>query len=184
MDVCIYCGAPADTRDHVPPRCFLEEGEATRTTVPACLVCNRRFSMHEQYTIALLAQIGTRDELAGKVDTGGVVDRAFERSPAFEQRFIDRLSVDGSGRVVIEPEVSAWSWFSARSWRDFIGCVMERQRARIPWDRSGSGRTTSMTKCPCRRYLRPTPSGSNRSAGPSCSAGSSSRCVAGGPMGG
>ena len=105
MDVCVYCGAPAETRDHVPPKCFLEEGEARRATVPACLACNRRFSMHEQYTIALLAQIGTSRALGNKVDAGGAVDRAFERSPAFEQRFIDRLSVDESGRVLIEPEV-------------------------------------------------------------------------------
>lgn len=73
-------------------------------TVRACLECNQRFSQHEQYAIALLAQIGSSPALTSKVVSGGIVDRAFARRPAFEQRFIDRMRIDETDRVFIEPE--------------------------------------------------------------------------------
>lgn len=106
MRSCIYCGAAADTVDHVPPRCFLEKPVPLNlTTVPACTSCNQRFSSHEQYAWALIAQIGTSDALLSKVDEGGPVDRALQRAPGFEQRFIERMTVDESGRVRLEPEM-------------------------------------------------------------------------------
>jgi hypothetical protein len=42
---CAYCGAPATTRDHVPPKClFPEPLPANLTTVPACQACNNEAS--------------------------------------------------------------------------------------------------------------------------------------------
>lgn len=86
---CLYCGKAGKTADHVPPRSFLEKVYLDNLqTVPACAKCNNGFAPHEQYVIALLAQIGTSEKLAAKIKQGGTVDRAFERSPAFEQRFL------------------------------------------------------------------------------------------------
>jgi len=105
MDICIYCGSLAQTNDHVPPKCFLEKPlPHNLSTVSACLSCNQFFSRHEQYAIALLAQIGSSFSLTAKVSEDGEVDRAFKRRPAFEQRFIDRMKVDESGRIYVEPE--------------------------------------------------------------------------------
>jgi hypothetical protein len=105
MSSCLYCGAEGDTIEHVPPRSFLEKPfPENLTTVRACVRCNQGFSKDEEYAIALLAQIGTSSSLQAKVESGGVVDRAFVRSPSFEQRFIDRLEVDENGRVFIQPE--------------------------------------------------------------------------------
>lgn len=72
--------------------------------MPACAGCNQGFSKDEEYAIALLAQIGTSKSLQAKVESGGVIDRAFARAPSFEQRFIDRLEIDENGRVFIQPE--------------------------------------------------------------------------------
>ena len=88
-------------------------------TVRACLRCNRRFSKEEQYAIALLAQIGTTPSLTAKIEEGGSVDRAFMRSPALEQRFIERLQVDDSGRVFVEPEPERLVLHSAHRRPDF-----------------------------------------------------------------
>ncbi len=105
MSACLYCGAEASTIEHVPPRSFLEKPfPRNLTTVRACSVCNQGFSKDEEYAIALLAQIGTSDYLQEKVEPNGIIDRAFSRSPSFEQRFIDRLKTDEKGHVFIEPE--------------------------------------------------------------------------------
>ena len=102
---CIYCGSSANSVDHVPPRCFLEKPfPENLSTVPACIECNNHFSQHEQYAIALLAQIGTSPALAAKIDEGGSVARAFERAPAFEKRFLDRMEADSDGRLFIAAE--------------------------------------------------------------------------------
>jgi|WetSurMetagenome_2_1015567.scaffolds.fasta_scaffold08215_6 hypothetical protein len=103
---CLYCGAESNTVEHVPPRSFLEKPFPNNlVTVDACLSCNQGFSKDEEYAIALLAQIGTSEYLQAKIEPNGVIDRAFSRSPGFEQRFIDRLKTDENGRVYIEPEL-------------------------------------------------------------------------------
>ena len=123
-EACVYCGGVADTEDHVPPHCFLEVPEPhPRITVPACFKCNNGSSLDEQYAIAMLSQIGATEALEAKVSSGGKVDRAFVRSPAFEQRFIDRLHVDDVGNVFLEPE------------RDRLDAVLKKVVAGLYWHR-------------------------------------------------
>ncbi len=48
---CIYCGAKADTREHVPSKLFLKKPLPCNLPVlPACKKCNNGFSTDELYT--------------------------------------------------------------------------------------------------------------------------------------
>jgi len=47
--ICVFCGGPATTRDHVPPRgIFAEPRPSTLVTVPACEACNNKASQHDE----------------------------------------------------------------------------------------------------------------------------------------
>jgi len=46
---CVYCGRPATTRDHVPPKAiFVELHLSDLVTVPACEDCNNRASQSDE----------------------------------------------------------------------------------------------------------------------------------------
>jgi hypothetical protein len=46
---CVYCGEPATTKDHVPPRgLFLDPPPRNLITVPACLRCNNSASTDDE----------------------------------------------------------------------------------------------------------------------------------------
>lgn len=121
---CIYCGGPADTDDHVPPKCFLERPVPDALiTVPSCFDCNNSSSRDEEYAIALLSLVGNTELLSAKCADGGRVDRAFQRRPAFEQRFIDRMEVDEIGRVAVAPEFER------------LDAVLTKVVAGLYWDR-------------------------------------------------
>lgn len=50
MGVCVYCGDPADTEDHVPPEClFPKPRPADLIRVPSCKLCNNRASKDDEY---------------------------------------------------------------------------------------------------------------------------------------
>lgn len=52
---CAYCGAPATTRDHCPPRCFFENRQAPEEyEFPACKQCNAEARLDEQALGALI----------------------------------------------------------------------------------------------------------------------------------
>lgn len=54
-DLCVYCGDPADTRDHVPSKCFLDEPYPDNlSVVPCCSKCNNMFSKDEEYVSCLI----------------------------------------------------------------------------------------------------------------------------------
>lgn len=67
--VCIYCGAMADTRDHVPSRILLDHPyPSNMNIVPACNLCNNRFSRDEAYLACIIdcAQSGGLVEVKRK----------------------------------------------------------------------------------------------------------------------
>lgn len=54
---CTYCGAPATTIDHCPPRCFFEDRNWPKGyEFAACLQCNRQSSKDEQL-LAVLTRV-------------------------------------------------------------------------------------------------------------------------------
>src|SRR5690349_2666440 len=99
---CIYCGCPADSRDHVPPKSFLERPfPAQLQTVPACSECNRGFSLDEEYFISVVASVSTAPTLVARI-TEGSVARAFRRSPGLDNRFIRALIPSPDGRIELQ----------------------------------------------------------------------------------
>ncbi|MEA4987941.1 MAG: hypothetical protein VB095_07765 [Anaerovorax sp.] len=52
---CIYCGKPANTREHVPSKAFLSEAFPDNLpTIPACFDCNNGYSNDEKYVSSYL----------------------------------------------------------------------------------------------------------------------------------
>ena len=61
---CIYCGCEDDTRDHVPPKIFLDKPyPPDLPVVPACRTCNVSFSEDDLYVACLIecAKHGSSD---------------------------------------------------------------------------------------------------------------------------
>lgn len=54
-NVCAYCGEYAETEDHVPSRCFLDNPlPSNPPVVPCCHDCNERFSLDEEYVSCII----------------------------------------------------------------------------------------------------------------------------------
>ncbi len=52
---CIYCGGEPETKDHVPPKIFLDEPyPPDLPVVPACRDCNKSFSKNDLYVACLI----------------------------------------------------------------------------------------------------------------------------------
>ncbi len=53
--ICAYCGAPANSRDHVPSKAFLDEPFPPNLPISeSCSECNNRFSIDEEYLSCLI----------------------------------------------------------------------------------------------------------------------------------
>jgi len=102
---CLYCGGPADTRDHVPPKALLlQPYPPNLRTVPACAPCNTLWSLDEQYLAVILAHLTEHPGLQVGLEAGGIIDRALAAAPMLDDRITDSLSADGSG-VRLAPEL-------------------------------------------------------------------------------
>ncbi len=105
---CIYCGGPAGTRNHVPPKLLLKRPfPSNLRTVPSCERCNHGASLDEQYFLALIGHVSPSPTITAKLEPGGVLDRALSRSPALEERLLQALGVDEeTGAPFIRPEIA------------------------------------------------------------------------------
>jgi hypothetical protein len=104
--VCIYCGLPGDTRDHVPPRLLLEKPfPPDLRIVPACRTCNEGWSLDEEYFAVILAHVGQHPLLEAKIENEGKIDRALADSEGLDQAIINSLQITEDGRVQILPDM-------------------------------------------------------------------------------
>jgi len=100
---CINCDGPADTRDHIPSKCLLEQPYPENLPVIGCCdTCNQNFSKDEQYLVCLLESV-----LCGSTDPEKIrrpsVARIMKNLPALRQRIEDsRTEVDG--QIAFVPE--------------------------------------------------------------------------------
>lgn len=77
---CVYCGRPADTKDHAPPRCFLRRPlPSNLITLPACVECNAGFSFDEQLVKTLIALTSRHPDLVAERQPDGRIGRALAR---------------------------------------------------------------------------------------------------------
>ncbi len=60
--ICVYCGEPSSTRDHVPPNLLYPKPRPSNLiSVPSCETCNGGFSMDDEY---LRVAVALRSDLA------------------------------------------------------------------------------------------------------------------------
>ena len=100
---CIYCGGPAETREHVPSRCFLERPYPENLpVVRSCVKCNQGFSKDEEYFVCLV-----ESALCGSTDPDKIrrptVARILRNSPALHAR-INSARSESDGRIQFAPE--------------------------------------------------------------------------------
>lgn len=104
IDGCIYCGGSADTRDHVPSKCLLEQPFPDNLPVVGCCYsCNQDFSKDEQYFVCLIESV-----LCGSTDPAKMerpsVARMMQNSPKLRQRIeISKIEVDS--QITFVPEI-------------------------------------------------------------------------------
>jgi hypothetical protein len=101
---CIYCGGSAETRDHVPSKCLLEQPYPTNLPVVGCCdTCNQEFSKDEQYFVCLIESV-----LCGSTDPEKIrrpsVARMMQNSPALRQR-IENSKTEVNGQIAFVPEI-------------------------------------------------------------------------------
>lgn len=91
---CLYCGANANSREHVPPiSVFKKPYPQNLITVPACQCCNNSYSQDERYLFQLLNFLKLIHEIS---------DRDIELN--LEDRFFNSLKVDENNIMFFYPE--------------------------------------------------------------------------------
>ena len=103
LNGCIYCGGPAETRDHVPSRCLLERPYPPNLpVVGSCARCNQGFSRDEEYFVCLI-----ESALCGSTDPDKMrrptVARILHYSPELRAR-IEASKSEVDGRIGFVPE--------------------------------------------------------------------------------
>jgi hypothetical protein len=96
LGACVYCGGPADTRDHIPSRVLLDEPFPDNLPVADCCeICNTRFSLDEQYLACFIDGVIAGSTLPSKVGRPKV-SRILSENPALASR-ICRTKAEGLG---------------------------------------------------------------------------------------
>ena len=101
MTVCAYCGKPARTVDHVPPKGLIRPAQRVNLwTVDSCAACNGGCSQDEEYfrlmVVGALCHSPEADELFD-----GPISRSMDKRPAKESWLFDSIG-EVEGRPYIE----------------------------------------------------------------------------------
>lgn len=93
-NACIFCGQPADTKEHIPPKQFFKSiPEKSLITVPSCLVCNSGFQKDEdffrQFWVSMLME---RSPVAKQL-MNNEVSRSIQRTPALGWQMFNQMSL-------------------------------------------------------------------------------------------
>ena len=102
--ICAYCGADADSRDHVPSRVLLDEPlPENLPVVESCAKCNRDFSIDEEYVACLIECViqGTsspNDKFREKVA------KTLSARPSIAARINDAKTIDKEHMLIWLPE--------------------------------------------------------------------------------
>ena len=94
---CIFCSNPADTREHIIPRCFLNKPYPNNLpTLLSCRKCNSSFSLDEEYVMYLIDYLKSIEVNDGEF-TRQKAEKAFEHNGKLEDRMIESLEVLDNG---------------------------------------------------------------------------------------
>jgi len=100
---CIYCSGSAETRDHVPSKCLLEQPYPSNLPVVGCCdTCNQDFSKDEQYLVCLIesALCGSTDPEKMRRES---VARIMRNTPSLRAR-IESSRTETGGQIAFIPE--------------------------------------------------------------------------------
>jgi len=94
---CVYCGSAPETREHVPPKVFLDRPYTDNLPiVEACVECNNGFSMDEEYMASLLDCT-----ISGTVDPDLIqrenIKRTLKKRPALALRLQNAMKKNDDG---------------------------------------------------------------------------------------
>ena len=97
--LCAYCYEPANTRDHIPSKVFLDDNLPDfNSTIPACEECNKGFSKDEEYVACSI------DYLKSCIWSGHVLKdktiRSFERSILLEKLVKNQFYLNEDGSII------------------------------------------------------------------------------------
>ena len=128
---CIYCGGPADTRDHVPSRTFLEPRYPENLpVVGACFSCNNGFSKDEEYVACLL-----ECAIAGSTDPTKIrrpsIAKALSRSDGLRER-IEKSKQTFEDRIEFAVEVERFTNVILKLARGHVAFELGRQLRQEP----------------------------------------------------
>lgn len=94
---CIYCNSIATTRDHVPPKIFLDPPLINCKTVPSCLECNQKYGKDDEF-FAYFVEFLRMIELGFDELEREKIQRVFEHSSSIEDRIFDSLRCANAGK--------------------------------------------------------------------------------------
>lgn len=96
-ELCVFCGQPADTREHVIPRCFLDKPYPENLpTLASCKKCNNSFSKDEEYvmyTVDYLKSVEFCDGEFSRIKP----QKTFLHNDNLELLMMDSIAVDENG---------------------------------------------------------------------------------------
>lgn len=101
---CVFCGNPATTRDHVPPKgVFPDPKPSDLITVPACDSCNSNTKLDDEYFRWLVATGSEDSEHALKLIKDRILPK-FQRRPALLHQIMKgatRVDVHSEGGIYL-----------------------------------------------------------------------------------
>jgi hypothetical protein len=102
--VCSYCGAVADSRDHVPSRILLDEPYPDNLPVAeSCVRCNKGFSLSEEY-LACFIECVIQGTTTPDDNFRPKVVETLKARPSIRQRIENCKRVDGNNQTHWVPE--------------------------------------------------------------------------------
>ena len=103
LGCCAFCGGDTGTRDHCPSLVLLDEPYPENLpVVPACSICNARFSLDEEYLACLISCVAAGSTEPAKIARRKIGRILFE-SPALRAR-LENSRVELPDGVVFNPE--------------------------------------------------------------------------------
>ena len=113
IETCYFCGAPATSNEHVPPKCIFPEKKdlgieanyrENLLKVPSCEAHNLKKSKDDEYLLAILSMNCDSNKIGQRQATTKLV-RAFQRSEGFRHAAINnpvrRLIFDRDKRLIV-----------------------------------------------------------------------------------
>lgn len=77
---CYFCGSPATSRDHLPPKTMFDDPKPTNlVTLPSCDQHNSQQSKDDEYFSVIIKTASASNPVAEKLILGGVVKRFLKR---------------------------------------------------------------------------------------------------------